>query len=247
MCEIALSTGDVVFVSAEDFARVSSRNWCLWTNTSGRKYAISNTTNSDGRHTTQSMHRFILELPPRYPHVDHENGNGLDNRRSNIRVANRRENGRNHRKAITEIPPTSRFIGVRNDHGVGWAAGIQIDDGFTVIGTYQSEEDAAIARDRAAIYHHLDFARLNFPDRGLVGSSIEDLRKEVLSAKASVFRGCYQDRHGRWVAHIRIGGNRIPLGRFFTMEEASDRYHEYRATAVEEGRVTVARGKSVSR
>jgi hypothetical protein len=54
------------------------------------------------------MHRMIMR-PPKGMVVDHINGNGLDNRRCNLRICTRQENARNRRK---HADGKSRFLGV---------------------------------------------------------------------------------------------------------------------------------------
>jgi hypothetical protein len=95
--------------------------------------------------------------------VDHVNGDGLDNRRSNLRVCTHAENARNQ-SSRTRMS-TSRFRGVvwAKDRRK-WRAMIG-DNGRTVhLGNFTDEIEAAQAYDRAAREMYGAFARLNFPE-----------------------------------------------------------------------------------
>ena len=102
------------------------------------------------------MHRQVLGLSDSTIEVDHVNGNGLDNRRENLRSSTRSENQRN-RGVVAGI---SKFKGVNFDNG--WRARIALGDQRLHLGRFQTEEEAALAYDEAALKHFGEFARCNF-------------------------------------------------------------------------------------
>jgi hypothetical protein len=107
------------------------------------------------------MHRLILGLDDPAISADHKNGNGLDNRRKNLRVATHPQNMANrHRHRLSK----SGFIGV---HKVGpslWVATVgRPIDGRNPIGWFRDPIEAAHARDQAARERYGTFAKLNFP------------------------------------------------------------------------------------
>ena len=105
---------------------------------------------------TLYLHREIMQPPSRYV-VDHINGDGLDCRRSNMRVASRAENNRNAtRKAKGK---TSRFKGVswvsRRNH---WIAQIVANGRYRYLGSFQTQQAAQDAYAAASERLHGDFA-----------------------------------------------------------------------------------------
>lgn len=92
--------------------------------------------------------------------VDHINGRTSDNRLENLREASAAENGRNKRRQ----PASSRYQGVSRHKANGcWTAYICVNGRSKHLGSFNDEEVAARARDRAARVAYGEFARLNFP------------------------------------------------------------------------------------
>jgi len=110
------------------------------------------------------MHNVILP-PPKGKMIDHRNHNGLNNRKSNLRIATRSENMQNRRKWKT--PCSSVFKGVvhRNYHNRRklWNGYISVNGRTICLGCFMTELEAAMAYDRAALKYHGEFACLNFP------------------------------------------------------------------------------------
>ena len=107
------------------------------------------------------LHRLIMN-EPRGRVVDHENGNSLDNRSVNLRVATRSQNLFNSCKRKNT---SSRFVGVCLDKRYRlWEAYITHRRKKMFLGYFKNEVDAARAYDKAAKKYRKDFARLNIPD-----------------------------------------------------------------------------------
>ena len=97
-----------------------------------------------------------------YRRTDHKNGDGLDNRRENLRPCTHAENMRNSRKKSTAKNP---FKGVFWHAAAGrWMAQIKVDLRAIYGGLFDDPEAAARAYDALAVEHHGEFARLNFPN-----------------------------------------------------------------------------------
>lgn len=157
MIEIELTGGVKCLVDDADFDKV--RRW-KWQAKQSRntQYAVRSGW-SGGEKIFVMMHCFILGVGPSVI-VDHRNGNGLDNRRENLRVATNQQNCFNRRP----LPGTSsRFKGVdfykRNGK---WRARIKRDGRLRHLGTFDSEEEAARRYDQEARILFGEFARTNF-------------------------------------------------------------------------------------
>jgi len=167
MKEIPLSRGKVALVDDEDYEWLNQSRWRLLSHNerySSGPYALRSQYNPDTkRSTTIYMHRLILSAPS-HLQVDHINGNGLDNRRSNLRLCLSRQNQYNYRK--TKRPTTSRYKGVSwNKQKRKWEAQIQVNRKHKHLGVFGNEKDAAYCYDAGALRYFGEFARLNFPER----------------------------------------------------------------------------------
>lgn len=95
--------------------------------------------------------------------VDHVNGNGLDNRRCNLRVCTPQQNAFNSKPVRGS---RSKFKGVKYNTACKnkWTARIRINGKQVDIGRFETEEEAARAYDKVAKEVQGDFAWLNFPN-----------------------------------------------------------------------------------
>jgi hypothetical protein len=147
---IELTKGMATLVDADDYERLSKRNWCAsWT---GKSYIAKCGFSIDTVQYRVFMHRFIMACPEGL-FVDHINHNPLDNRKRNLRICTHAENNTNKRKQrIT----SSRFKGVTK-HGNGWIAQLKTEKG-QYLGFFKNEEDAFEEYKRSAIKIYGEFA-----------------------------------------------------------------------------------------
>ncbi len=84
-------------VDEEDFEKVCNQVWYLMTDGKHRKrrYAQASVKSPGGKWRTVMLHRVVFGLTERTPDVDHVDGDGLNNRRSNLRLATRSQNNQN--------------------------------------------------------------------------------------------------------------------------------------------------------
>lgn len=102
------------------------------------------------------LHRTIMDAPDG-TFVDHIDGDGLNNRRSNLRLATLQQNNQNARISIRN---TSGVKGVSWDkRGQKWQAFIAADGKNRKIGSYDTIEAASSAYLAASVKMHGEFGR----------------------------------------------------------------------------------------
>jgi hypothetical protein len=103
--EIILCSGEKVLVDDEDYKLLNSVKWYA-SYTSSNVYAI-HSFRIKGIKRTVLMHQFILTPEDGFD-IDHINGEGLDNRRCNLRLVTRRQNLQNrHTEKSSQYPGVS--------------------------------------------------------------------------------------------------------------------------------------------
>lgn len=156
---LELTNGGFCLIDTTDRDLVAPYQWRWRKQRSGHIYV---TTRTPGDRRYLAMHRLILDPDPDVM-VDHINGNGLDNRRSNLRTCTNQQNQRNRRTVTGGL---SRFKGVTLHRGTGkWQAQIKVLDVNHYLGLHDTEVEAALAYDAAARDLFGEFAALNFDDR----------------------------------------------------------------------------------
>lgn len=107
------------------------------------------------------VHRIVMALATgRWPEgeVDHIDGDKTNNRLENPRHATSRENGRNKRSVLGEVP----LKGVTFERELGkYRARIKTSEGRKSLGLFSEAKTAAEAYDRAALSAHGEFAVTN--------------------------------------------------------------------------------------
>lgn len=167
MAEITLNDGQIALVDDADYDLVAGRSWCSMKHKNAHTwYAVTTWVKPCGKRTTMMMHRLVMSAGPG-TRIDHVNGNGLDNRRSNLRFCTHMQNIQNIGPRPKTAAIHSRFKGVRFESRSKrnpWLASIKANRVTFDLGCYPTEEAAAKAYDMAARKLHGEFARLNFPD-----------------------------------------------------------------------------------
>lgn len=157
---IDLRNGMYAIVDESDYLRIAGYSWrarkCrhIW-------YAIRHWNgpmrNGKRTHHSRCLHLDITKAPPGYQ-IDHENGNGLDCRRSNLRIATPGQNQMNSRSR----GGSSDYKGVAwHKTHCKWRASIQLNHGWKHLGYFESEQDAAHAYNIAAEQLFAEFANIN--------------------------------------------------------------------------------------
>ena len=154
--EIPLSQGKVALVDKEDYDELSKYKWSALRHRNlyyaGRGHRDPET----GKKSVIFMHRQILNTP-KGMFTDHISGDGLDNRRSNLRICTHAENNRNVGKPRTN---TSGYKGVVWNRGK-WVAQIWAEGKLKNLGRFESKELAYEAYCQASKKYRGEFSRLD--------------------------------------------------------------------------------------
>jgi len=163
MKTIRVSQGRIALIDDDDFDRVSQYKWSAVMpfnpGKTGKTYYAHRSIKINGKWTHISLHRFIMNAE-KGVQVDHADGNGLDNQKSNLRLCTHVQNSMNKKgwskHGLKGLGFIKDCIPSRQ-----WRASIRVNKKLIHIGLYASKIDAAIAYNIAAIKHFGEFAKLN--------------------------------------------------------------------------------------
>lgn len=151
MKEVPLTGGKIALVDDEDFENINQHKWHV----SRGGYVVRSTPRILGKQQSIYLHKFILTSPNE---VDHINHNTLDNRRANLRIATRSQNMANTRPR----PGTSKYKGVYwHKRDMQWCAQLRVNYKTVYWKRFNSEKEAAIAYNKAALWYFGEFAVMN--------------------------------------------------------------------------------------
>ena len=145
---LQLRNGYVILMSPESYNLVKDYTWCM----EGTGYAMSRTGGKPVK-----MHRIILGIKDKNVHVDHINGNKLDNRLSNLRLCSKHQNEFNSKIKSTN---TTGYKGVSPYKGK-YRAVITLNGKQKHLGIFKTKEQAAHIYNEYAKIYFGEFARLN--------------------------------------------------------------------------------------
>lgn len=163
MKKIKLTQGKFALVDDDDFEYLNQFKWQA--KRAQRKVELWYATRSQAtgyyKRIEIKMHREIMKAPKGMD-VDHISGDGLDNRKDNLRICNRKDNSKNKCKFIGT---SSKYKGVSalmsNAGYIQITAKIMCDSKPYYLGTFKTEREAALSYDRKAIELFGEFARTN--------------------------------------------------------------------------------------
>jgi hypothetical protein len=156
MKTLQLTQGMVAIIDDSDYEAVSQFSWRVQRN-KNTFYAMRHVY-ANGKRTSQYLHRYLLN-PSNGIEVDHEDGNGLNNVRLNLRLATDTQQSHNQRRRPSI--KVNRYKGVSRTHG-RYQARIQVGKQRIGLGCFPTDVAAAQAYDRAALIHFGEYASLNF-------------------------------------------------------------------------------------
>jgi hypothetical protein len=157
---VTLTKGYTATIDAVDVPLVDGCNWQALVDkradgTIRTVYAYRSDC-SGPKQRTVYLHRVLMENPDALQ-VDHRDGDGLNCRRNNLRLATNSQNACNGRTPATN---TSGYKGVTwNKNKRKWTACIKLDGKARNLGLFHDPADAASAYAEASAQLHGDFGR----------------------------------------------------------------------------------------
>lgn len=152
--------GKFLIVDEDDYDRISKFSWSMDKDGYAQAHLKGSWDKVKNTGKKVKAHRIIIDCPDGME-VDHKNGNRLDCRKKNLRVATHAQNLGNQKKTRG----SSKYKGVclyKQNKKLCWVANIRTKGKPVYIGYFQSEEDAARAYDKKAKELFGEFAKLNF-------------------------------------------------------------------------------------
>jgi len=148
-----------ILIDDEDYEKIKDYKWCVhYQHNVNNFYVVRMKKDEFGIYRTIFLHRLITNCHKALV-VDHINHNTLDNRKENLRICTRSQNGRNRKISKNK---SSKYKGVNFHKGnMKWQAMIRFNDQHKYLGIFENEEDAAKAYNEAAVKYHGEFALLN--------------------------------------------------------------------------------------
>ena len=154
---IPLTQGKVAVIDFADFELVRPFKWCANQNWNKKSYYA--VTRSGNGVPNKRMHMLITG----WPRVDHRNGNGLDNRRCNLRAFSQGDNLRGFISLREQRSSNYRGVTWFKQSPHKWRAQITFNYEAMSLGYFDSEEHSARAYDAAAKRLGFSEEALNFP------------------------------------------------------------------------------------
>lgn len=162
MKTIPLTQGKIALVSDADYSGLSQFKWYAYKNSKAKRssWYARRQVGPKGKQKTVLMHRQILGFPK--SEVDHKDRDGLNNQRSNLRLAS--DSNQMSNRLGSNRMAKSGFRGVCA-HRRRFQVSIKVKGKSFYLGTFQSPKAAAEIYDLAAKRVFGQFAVLNFPNR----------------------------------------------------------------------------------
>ena len=159
---IQLTKGYFAKVDDEDYQELSKLKWFFHIGIGKKvKYARTIFTVSTNKRSTTSMHRFIMKAK-KGQIIDHIDGDGLNNQKSNLRFVTNSQNCMN-RGAISKSKTGFRGVTVKvnKDGSLMYIANVYVKRKNIYLGTFKTGIEAAEAYNKVVVKYRGKFAVLN--------------------------------------------------------------------------------------
>jgi hypothetical protein len=168
MKKIPLTQGKFVKVDNEDYKNLNQWKWYATTGHSKTFYAYRQVNNK-----AVIMHRIIMKAETGQ-FIDHKDGNGLNNQKSNLRFCTPSQNSKNKKSSgiskylgVYKHTSHKKYFSKKQNKTIKyssrpiWVAHIKHNEKYIHLGVFEIEIEAAKAYNEAAKIYHGEFARLN--------------------------------------------------------------------------------------
>lgn len=208
-----------ILIDTDDLekAMLSGLSWFIISSESGNRYACYKKKNKRKIVERGLLHRIIINAALGSI-VDHINNNGLDNRKCNLRIVSKKENGQNRTKAKSNSK--SGVLGVHwNISHKKWEAGLRVDGKRIHVGFYNSLEEAKemISLARAKYMSHSpEYLNQNRDYSKLIKTGLEPQGKN----KSTLRYVNWSKQRNKWIVQMWVGKQKHYFGAFDDFEEA---------------------------
>ena len=145
------TSGEKFYIDSEDLGKVRSYCWRI----DSKGYVVANS--KDGTNKTIRLHRVLMDADSKTL-IDHKNWDKTDNRKHNLRIASKSQNNINIKRKSNN---TSGYPGITLNKRGHYVARISVDGVRYYLGTYENFKEAVIARRKAEIKLHKEWAGEN--------------------------------------------------------------------------------------
>lgn len=206
MKRIKLTRGYYAKIDDRDYQTVSAHKWFADVRKDGTVYAATSG-RVNGNRSTIRMHCLLLgTVGQKHRRIgEHQNGDGLDNRRKNIRPASQKQNSWNTRgqkgvgflKGITKQKRLTKRP---------WQARIHRSGVTLHLGYFPTKEEAATAYNKAASLNDGEFLKLNPVDVGLSDNFLRDvILREHVDQMLVYLLSCGHGGYVPWHRRLKVG------------------------------------------
>ena len=218
---LTISRDMTVLVDDENFELASRYSW--QSSQSGDKWYAQCRLRENGRRRTVALHRLLLNAP-QGSHVEHIDGNGLNNQLANLKLKSG-NGGEKKYRGVYRSPKRYRCE---------WRAYVVVGGRQRHIGYFLTEQGAALAYNKSATRYLGDKAKLNSLHQSedeIEAAEADRFKWQPQVDQSSYYRGVnFMNTRATspspWRARIRSKERMVHIGSFATEEAAALAYNE---------------------